>query len=58
MASDKDDAKKSSSAGKILMWSGIGILVLVALLVLYFRFIRTSAANAAAPPAVAANAAA
>jgi uncharacterized membrane protein YvbJ len=53
MASDataKKDEKKSLNWKKILMWSGIGALVLLALLVLYFRFIKSSAS---APPAVA-----
>lgn len=53
MASDataKKDEKKSLNWTKVLMWSGIGALVLLALLVLYFRFIKSSAS---APVAVA-----
>lgn len=54
MASDKDD-KKSSGMKKTLMWTGIGVLVLLALIVLYFRFIRSK--GTALPNAAPANAA-
>ena len=42
------DEKKSLNWKKILMWSGISALVLLALLVLYFRFIKSSASTPAA----------
>jgi uncharacterized membrane protein YvbJ len=45
------DEKKSLNWKKILMWSGISALVLLALLVLYFRFIKSKGASA--PAAVA-----
>lgn len=56
MASDataKKDEKKSLDWKKILMWSGISALVLLALLVLYFRFIKSKGTDT---PVVAADA--